>query len=230
MTVSSFSFPCPLSFGVYDGYRMIGLQGFLSALSGKEVSCLCFLQEYIRVMRSILVKATLLFLISGCMLIFPSVTYTANAQAGALPRVAVFDFEMINTSSLPITPAEDARLKRLGETLRKRLAESGLVQVVDIGPVEEAARASNLQFCGGCDGDLAMKVGAQLSITGTVQKVSDLILNENIYLRDAASGKMLAVMSADMRGNTDETWSRALVWLLRYRLIPDLEMYAAHPG
>jgi len=209
---------------------MIGLQGFLSALAGKEVPCLCFVQDYIHLMRSMLVKATLLFLISGCTLIFLAVACTANAQAAALPRVAVFDFEMINTSPQPATPAEEARLKRLGETLRKRLAESGLVQVVDIGPVEQAAQASNLQACGGCDADLAKKVGAQLSITGTVQKVSDLILNENIYLRDAESGKMLAVMSADMRGDTDETWSRTLTWLIRYRLFPDLKMYEAHPG
>ncbi len=181
-------------------------------------------------MRSILVKTSLLFLIGGCTLIFLAVACAPNAQAAALPSVAVFYFEMINTSPQPTAPAEEVRLKRLAETLRKRLAESGLVQVVDIGPVEEAAQASNLQACGGCDADLAKKVGAQLSITGTVQKVSELILNENIYLRDAASGKMLAVMSADMRGNTDETWSRTLAWLIRYRLIPDLEMYVAHPG
>ncbi len=172
-------------------------------------------------MRSIPVKATLLFLILG---------FAPYAQAAALSRIAVFDFEMINSSLQPMTPAEAVRLKKLGETLRNRLAESGLVQVVDIGPVEAAAQASNLQSCGGCDADLAKKVEAQLSITGTVQKVSGLILNENIYLRDAESGKMLAVMSADMRGDTDETWSRTLAWLIRYRLIPDLEIYAAHPG
>ncbi|MFY9639596.1 MAG: DUF3280 domain-containing protein [Rhodomicrobium sp.] len=179
------------------------------------------MQEYIYTVRSIVVKVTLLFLIVGL---------TPYAQAAALPSVAVFDFEMINSSLQPMTPAEAARLKNLGETLRKKLGESGLVQVVDTGPVNEAALESNLQNCGGCDTDLAKKVGAQLSITGTVQKVSDLILNENIYLRDAVSGKMLAVMSADMRGDTDQSWSRTLDWLIRYRLIPDLKLYDANPG
>ncbi len=121
------------------------------------------------------------------------------------------------------SPAEKARLQRLGEELRKALAASGLAEVADIGPVKAEADASNLQACGGCDADYAKKVGAELSITGTVQKVSDLILNENIYMRDVASGKPVASMSADMRGNTDETWSRALKWLIRYRLLPDLE-------
>jgi hypothetical protein len=57
---------------------------------------------------------------------------------------------------------------------------------------------------------LAQRVGAKLAITGTVQKVSNLILNMNIYVRDASSGATIAAMSADMRGNTDESWSRTL--------------------
>ena len=60
---------------------------------------------------------------------------------------------------------------------------------------------------------------AELTITGTVQKVANLILNMNIYVRDASSGATIAAMSADMRGNTDETWSRTLSWLVRNRLL-----------
>jgi hypothetical protein len=41
----------------------------------------------------------------------------------------------------------------------------------------------------------------------------------NIYVRDASSGATIAAMSADMRGNTDETWSRTLDWLVRNRLL-----------
>jgi len=44
----------------------------------------------------------------------------------------------------------------------------------------------------------------------------------NIYVRDASSGATIAAMSADMRGNTDESWFRALDWLIRNRLLaPD---------
>ena len=45
---------------------------------------------------------------------------------------------------------------------------------------------------------------ADLAITGVVQKVSNLILNINIYLRDVHSGRLITAMSADLRGNTDE--------------------------
>jgi transposase len=38
-------------------------------------------------------------------------------------------------------------------------------------------------------------------------------------IRDTSSGATIAAMSADMRGNTDETWSRTLDWLVRNRLL-----------
>jgi hypothetical protein len=66
---------------------------------------------------------------------------------------------------------------------------------------------------------LARRIGAKLAITGTVQKISNLILNMNIYVRDASSGATIAALSADMRGNTDESWTRALNWLVRNRLL-----------
>ena len=64
--------------------------------------------------------------------------------------------------------------------------------------------------------------GADLAITGVVQKVSNLILNINLYLRDVHTGRLIAAMSADLRGNTDESWSRTTSYLVRNRLLaPD---------
>jgi Protein of unknown function (DUF2380) len=90
---------------------------------------------------------------------------------------------------------------------------------VDITPIVSEARASNLQACVSCDTRLAKRVGAEFAITGTVQKVSNLILNMNVYIREVSSGRTVAAMSADMRGNTDESWSRTLDWLIRNRLL-----------
>jgi hypothetical protein len=156
---------------------------------------------------------------------------SVSAHARAQPsNTAVFDFEMIDTSLEGelhgARTDEQARLKRVGDQLRKGLAESDKFIVVDIAPVEAEAHKSNLQACGGCDADLALRLGADLSITGTVQKVSNLILNMNVYIRDTHTGKLVISMSADFRGNTDESWSRAANYLLRNRLLaPD---YGAH--
>jgi hypothetical protein len=118
---------------------------------------------------------------------------------------------------------EQARLSMISRDLRARLTDSHTVKVVDMADVAASAHAANLQNCGGCDATLAAKAGAALAITGTVQKVSNLILNMSIYVRDVASGRVVAAMNADMRGNTDESWSRTLNWLVRNRLRPALD-------
>ena len=156
---------------------------------------------------------------------------SVSAHARSQPsNTAVFDFEMIDTSldgeMNGARPDEQVRLKRVGDQLRKGLAESDKFIIVDIAPVKEEALKSNLQACGGCDVKLAQRLGADLSITGTVQKVSNLILNMNVYIRDVHTGKLVVSMSADFRGNTDESWSRAASYLLRNRLLaPE---YGAH--
>jgi Protein of unknown function (DUF2380) len=108
-------------------------------------------------------------------------------------------------------------LARTSDQLRGLLRDSCRFSLVDLTPIASEAQASNLQSCGGCDMSLARRIGAELAITGTVQKVSNLILNMNIYVRDASSKATIAAMSADMRGN--ESWSRALDWLVRNRLL-----------
>jgi Protein of unknown function (DUF2380) len=147
----------------------------------------------------------------------------APARAAEPPRLAVFDFEMIDTS-LPgefygSSADERERLLKVGDQLRGDLGSSGKFQVLDISPVNAAAHQSNLQACGGCDVKLAQQLDADLEITGVVQKVSNLILNINVYLRDVRSGRLLTAASVDMRGNTDESWSRATRYLIRERLL-----------
>jgi hypothetical protein len=148
--------------------------------------------------------------------------FSAPARAD-LPKIAVFDFELVDTSLQGEVNGpradERERLMRVGDLLRRELAESGKFQLLDVTPVNAAAHGSNLQACGGCDLQYARQIGADLEITGVVQKVSNLILNINIYLRDVHTGQPVAAMSADMRGNTDESWTRALNYLVRNRLL-----------
>jgi hypothetical protein len=147
----------------------------------------------------------------------------APAHAADPPKLAIFDFEMVDSSLQGEVYGprgdEQERLKRVGDQLRKQLGESGKFQILDIAPVNAAAHQSNLQACGGCDVKLAQQLGADLEITGLVQKVSNLILNINIYLRDVHAGRLISLMSADMRGNTDESWTRTTDYLIRNRLL-----------
>jgi Protein of unknown function (DUF2380) len=147
-----------------------------------------------------------------------------SSSAHAEPvKAAVFDFELYDTSlqgeMMGPQADEQRRLQEVTDQLRKALTDTGKFAVLDIAPVNAAAHASNLQACGGCDVQYAHQLGADLAITGVVQKVSALILNMNIYLRDANTGQLIKAMSADFRSNTDESWSRTMSYLLRNRLL-----------
>jgi len=144
------------------------------------------------------------------------------AAAEEIP-VAVFPFELVDTSldgeMLGENPAETARLEKLAPRLRQAYEEAPGYRVVELGKLEEQAKAQNLQACGKCDLRLAREAGARLAVTGTVQKVSNLILNVNVYVRDAETGEMVSGGSADIRSNTDESWLRGLDWLVKNRLL-----------
>ena len=152
--------------------------------------------------------------------------HVSPTLGAAQQSAAVFDFEFMDSSLegelKGKRPDEQARLADISRQLRTRMAESGRFRLVDIAPVAGQALASNLQACGACDVRLAGEVDAELAVTGTVQKVSNLILNMNIYVREVATGKLIGAMTADMRDNTEESWSRTLDWLVRNRLLaPD---------
>lgn len=156
------------------------------------------------------------------LLLIASLLLMSSAAFADPPKLVVFDFELIDTS-LPGefygSKPELVRLDRISEQLREELAKSGKYQMLDIAPVRDAARHANLQACGGCDLKLAGQLGADLEITGVVQKVSNLIINLNIYLRDVKTGAMITAASADMRGNTDESWTRTMSYLIRNRIL-----------
>jgi hypothetical protein len=139
------------------------------------------------------------------------------------PRVAFLGFAMINTSLEPTKPEEEARLRVLDDLLREKLDASGRFMLVRI-PSElqqEIARGPEIRDCNGCERRYALKANADLAAWGTVQKVSNLILNINLYMEDARSGKLQFVKSVDIRGNTEESWRRGLDYMLRHYLLAE---------
>jgi hypothetical protein len=146
-----------------------------------------------------------------------AIAAAAAARADEVRALAVFDFELINSSLEPDRPDELQRLAMLGDLLRQRLAaQSDRFRIVDAAPLRERiARAPALRSCNGCDLDFGRTLGADLVVVGTVQKVSNLILNINVAVKDVGDGAVLSGGSVDVRGNTDESWQRGLDRLLR---------------
>jgi Protein of unknown function (DUF2380) len=140
----------------------------------------------------------------------------AAADETKVPTVAFFGFQLINTSLEPTSPAEDQRIGMLDQLLRERLANSGRFKIVPIPPElqQKIAAGPEISGCNGCERGFAQTIGADWAAWGTVQKVSNLILNINLYMEDAATGKLEFVKSVDIRGNTDESWRHGLDYIL----------------
>jgi len=143
------------------------------------------------------------------------------SNALAAERVAVLDPELYDTSGEGPREDQAKRLAIIGERLRAALSESGRFEVVDTAPLRTRLKEGPaLRTCATCAPDAAAELGADLALLTTVHKVSNLILSITVALREASPGTgTRAVHSAEIRGNTDESWDHGLRWLLRNRLL-----------
>ncbi|HXF45456.1 MAG TPA: DUF3280 domain-containing protein [Burkholderiaceae bacterium] len=148
-----------------------------------------------------------------------SLPLAARAQA-PLKKLLLLDFELIDEQrdAVPF-PEAPARLALIGARLRAAIARERLYDLVDDAPVAEAIRKArqqqNILDCNGCELEIARQAGADRIMLGWVQKVSNLILNINLEVRDAASGRTVLAKSVDLRGNTDVSWQRGIDYLVR---------------
>jgi len=158
----------------------------------------------------------------------------SGAAAAEPPKLLLFPFELIDATQnsamigfgppmgLPSGPnsAEKLRLETISNALEKRIRDDGRYVLVDTTPVaEDLARQSPISKCNGCEDDIATKAGAELALVATVEKLSDLLFNFNLYLRDVKSQKLTAVMSTTIQGSTDEAWLRGIRYLAERKLL-----------
>ncbi|MQT15571.1 DUF3280 domain-containing protein [Segnochrobactrum spirostomi] len=146
-----------------------------------------------------------------------------SATAEAAPHVAVLPAELLDMSGAATrNPSPDLqhRLDLVTAELRKLLAQSGEVEVVDVTPA--AARIADegpVYKCNGCEDDIAKSLGADWVATLLVQKTSNLILSFRVKIDDARSGKLVRAGLADIRGDTDDGWVRGVRWIVKNRLL-----------
>jgi hypothetical protein len=143
------------------------------------------------------------------------------ARAEALESIAVIGFELMDDQP---DPTRDATMRRrlaaIHVQLEQGLAERGLYRVIDTAPAKElidGAYAANafVHDCNGCLAPIGQRLGTRLVVVGWVQRVSELILNINVAVKDAASGAVVLTKSVDLRGNNDESFARGMNFMLR---------------
>ncbi len=162
---------------------------------------------------------------AALMLTLAAAATASSAIAAEPPKLAFLGSYLQNDNEgfEPTTDAERARLARIGEEFKQQLADSGQFRVVKLGEKERAELKGATQTpgeCGGCEIAYGKEAGADIVAWLRVQKVSNLILNLNVYVADVASGNALMTKSVDMRGNTDESWSRSLRFLVKNYVLP----------
>ncbi|MFD1333573.1 DUF3280 domain-containing protein [Methylopila musalis] len=153
--------------------------------------------------------------VASALLVSACLTAPLRAEPVAIALLSA-EFRNDHAELEPTTEAERRRMDALAANLRDSLAASGRYAVVEVGP-ETRKRIAEDQKLGNC-ADCEIAYGRELGVAQVawieVQKVSNLILNLNVYIRPVEGGPA-RVRSVDIRGNTDETWSRAMRYLVR---------------
>jgi len=142
------------------------------------------------------------------------------ASAGP-PSLLVLNVELVDSSGEVTDQRADheRRLAAVREILASELAERDVYAVVDPAPIQaeiDATRARQyLHSCNGCEVRLAREVEADRVLTGHVRKVSSLIMALWVDIKDVRSGRPVVRKVLDFRGDTDQAWRRAALYLAR---------------
>ena len=133
--------------------------------------------------------------------------------------IAVLDFELLDDQGM--AGADDhRRVREASLQLREELLQQSVYRPIDLAPAREliearAATVAYLYTCNGCAEDIAAALGVDRVMLTWVQKVSNLILNLNVEVRNVSSGRTELVQSVDLRGNNDQSFQRGVRYLVR---------------
>ncbi len=151
--------------------------------------------------------------------------FCVGTRAGAEEpiKLAVFPFELKDFSAAGATTpdARDAEyLEQSTEEAKKWLSQSGRYTLVDTaGAQDDPARNRTMQFCQGCAGPIAKKLGADQAMIGLITRVSRTEYTVLTQVYDANSEKPVARFFSGMMIGADYSWSRAVKSLMKKKVL-----------
>ncbi|MCJ2142732.1 DUF3280 domain-containing protein [Methylobacterium sp. E-066] len=153
---------------------------------------------------------------------------TACLLAGpafAAEKAAIFPVELFDpgaTYGTRARPVDTKKLALVTDELRNALRNQAGLEIVDTAPKAElVAKEGPLYKCNGCAADIAKSLGADLVVTGYVEKGSGQIFNLNVTIAEAETGKMVRGGQVTIRADTDDTWAHAMRWVVKNRLLAE---------
>jgi hypothetical protein len=145
----------------------------------------------------------------------------AEAAESGPPTIAVLGFDLVDDHPDPArADLLRGRLSAITKQLEQGLHERALYRVVDTAAAQDLIKVQRernefLYRCNNCLVEVGQRLGTRLVAVGWVQRVSELILNVNVSVQDSQTGVEVLSKSVDLRGNTDETWTRGVNFMLR---------------
>lgn len=133
-------------------------------------------------------------------------------------------FQNDHAEWVPTSDAERKRMSAMVDTFKTMLEESGKYRFEPVAPPIQAQidKDQKMGQCAGCEIRYGKDLGVAQVVWIEVQKVSELILNVNVYISDVTTGERIFVKSVDLRGNNDESWRHSIRFLVkRYMLHPE---------
>jgi len=140
-----------------------------------------------------------------------TVTYPVRAVSAAPSKIAVFEFELENTSPSGTTWGETAKdspaMKAITDQVRRSLEQSGKFEIVDTSQADAPEiSAHTLRTCHGCDADFALKLGADRSLIGVISKAGNTEYYASVRLTDTKLHKVVFQKMSFFIGGED-SWS-----------------------
>jgi Protein of unknown function (DUF2380) len=161
-------------------------------------------------------KVAALVLIASFVAIVPR---GAAALAREPRATAIFPVELWDTSGEGVKPGQAERLKLATNKLTELMEHTGRYRGVDLSGFTARIAATEPRYnCNECWRDVARDAGAELAILAVVHKVSTLISSVDLYVADLATGKYIAHVDAQFRGDDDRAYVRAFEFLVNERL------------
>nr|WP_147078573.1 DUF3280 domain-containing protein [Methylobacterium haplocladii] len=158
--------------------------------------------------------------IASCLATIAATLPLVTVASAEPEKVAVFDFQFAKGAPTPPTEDDKARLQKTTEEFRTLLKDTGRYTLVSTDPVKaDVAKTADLRACGGCADTFGKTLGVEGIFVGEVQKVSNLILNMNVYFKPLKEGAPEKAYSVDLRGNTDESFDRGIKYLFKNQLL-----------
>lgn len=153
------------------------------------------------------------------------VACAASPAVAAPAKAAIFPVELLDPGVVggrKARPDETRKLALVTEELKGALAKQAGIEPVDTASQSaEIAKQAPLYKCDGCAAPIAKTLGADLAVTGYVERGSNQIFNLFVTITDAGSGKVVRAGQVVIRADTDDTWAHAMRWVVKNRLLAE---------